>query len=163
MRLKVLCCLPSRCPVIWFLPVFLLFVSGWYWFESRWDRRLFNEEAGRRCLNVRPQEANEFLQTHPQTQILDVRSAAEFRRGALPGAVNLEVNDTTYEQKTGPMDKERPVLVYCSGGYRSRKAVEKLMATGFTDIRHLNRGYHSWRLAGLPIIKPTPGRGSERP
>ena len=47
--------------------------------------------------------------------------------------------------------KVRPVLVYCAGGYRSRKAVSILRELGFVSIHNLHRGFHSWRLAGLPV------------
>jgi rhodanese-related sulfurtransferase len=135
--------------MIWIPVALLVVVAGWYWFEGRWDRRLFKTAAGRTCLNLRPREAKSFLETHPETQILDVRSEAEFSRGALAGATNIPLSNRTFAQKLDSLDRERPVLVYCAGGYRSRKAVETLKAGGFSTIRHLHRGYYSWRLAGL--------------
>jgi rhodanese-related sulfurtransferase len=37
------------------------------------------------------------------------------------------------------------VLVYCAGGFRSRKAVAKLKELGFKNIQHIHRGYMSWK------------------
>jgi rhodanese-related sulfurtransferase len=36
------------------------------------------------------------------------------------------------------------VLIYCAGGFRSRKAVVVLKELGFENIQHLHRGYGSW-------------------
>ena len=139
--------------MIWTLVVLTLIVVGWYWFEGRWDRRLFRSEAGRVCVNVRPQEAMAFLGAHHDTQVLDVRSDAEFSGGALPGALHISIGDEGFLQKTGKLDRQRPVLVYCAGGYRSRKAAEVLKTQGFANIQHLHRGFHSWQIAGLPVVQ----------
>jgi rhodanese-related sulfurtransferase len=137
--------------VIWSLIVIAVIVVGWYWFEGYWDRSLFKAEPGCVCVNVHPQEAKAFLDVHQGTQVLDVRSEGEFGKGALPGALHISIGDAAFEEKIGKLDKETPVLVYCAGGYRSRKAAAVLKKQGFTNIQHLHRGFHSWRLAGLPV------------
>jgi rhodanese-related sulfurtransferase len=133
--------------MIWTLIILVAIVAGWYWFEGRWDRRLFKIQPGCTCVNVRPHEARVYLAAHPETQVLDVRSETEFRGGALPGAIHISIGDAAFEDKVARLDKARPVLVYCAGGFRSRKAVEKLKLMGFSNIQHLHRGYHSWQLA----------------
>ncbi len=137
--------------MIWALIILTSIIVAWYWFEGRWDRRLFSSEPGRVCANVHPKEAMAFLDAHQNTQVLDVRSDAEFSGGALPGAIHISIGDQRFLQKAGQLDKQRPVLVYCAGGYRSRKAVEVLKTQGFANIQHIHRGFHSWRLAGLPV------------
>jgi len=139
--------------MIWTLAIFILIVLGWYGYEGSWDRQLFKTESGRVCVNVHPQEAKGFLDAHPDTQVLDVRSDAEFSRGALLGAIHISLGDTAFQEKLGKLDKAKAVLVYCAGGFRSRKAVAVLKAQGFTNIQHLHRGYHSWRLAGLGVVQ----------
>jgi rhodanese-related sulfurtransferase len=123
----------------------LVIVVSWYVFEGSWDRRLFSAEAGKICENLNAVEAAAFLRDHPGTQVLDVRSEGEHAGGALPGAVNVSLGDAAFERKVGGLDRQRPVLVYCAGGFRSRKAVERLKAMGFENIRHLHRGYLSWK------------------
>ncbi|MDZ4287496.1 MAG: rhodanese-like domain-containing protein, partial [Prosthecobacter sp.] len=139
--------------MIWTLAILALIVIGWYVFEGRWDQRLFKAEAGRLCVNVRPREAKAFLEAHPDTQVLDVRSDAEFGSGALPGAIHLSIGDAAFARKIAGLDREKPVLVYCAGGFRSRKAAAILKTQGFMNIQHLHRGYHSWKLAGLPVVR----------
>lgn len=130
-------------------------VAAWYVYEGRWDRALFTEHGGQICRNGSAQDAASFLQTHPLAQVLDVRSAAEFRAGALPNAIHLSFGDPAFKSNLGQLDSQHPVLVYCAGGYRSRKAVKLLRKHGFNHIQHLHRGYYSWKLAGLPIDQPS--------
>lgn len=123
----------------------LVIVVSWYVFEGNWDRRLFSTGAGKVCENLNAIEAATFLREHPETQVLDVRSEGEHAGGALPRAVNVSLGDAAFESKVDGLDRQRPVLVYCAGGFRSRKAVERLKAMGFENIRHLHRGYMSWK------------------
>ena len=139
--------------MIWTVAILIFIVLGWYGYEGRWDRQLFKTEPGRVCVNIHPLEAQAFLDAHPDTQVLDVRSDAEFSGGALPGAIQFSLGDAAFQEKLGKLDKAKPVLVYCAGGFRSRKAVAVLKAQGFTNIQHLHRGYHSWRLAGLRVVQ----------
>ena len=146
--------------MLWSLVAIALLVLGWYWLEGRWDRRLFKSEPGRVCVNLHPKEAKAFLDAHLDTQVLDVRSDAEFSGGALPHALQVSIGDTIFDQKVGKLDREKPVLVYCAGGFRSRKAVAVLKTLGFTNIQHLHRGFHSWQLAGLPVEQIAGGESS---
>jgi rhodanese-related sulfurtransferase len=140
--------------MIWsvLIPVVLLvlIVAGWYAFEGRWNRRLFTAEPGKVCRNLSARQAADWLREHPETQILDVRSESEFASGALPGAVNLPFRDPDFEVKAGTLDRAVPVLVYCAGGFRSRKAVERFKALGFLTIQHIHRGYLSWKHTSIP-------------
>lgn len=131
--------------MIWTVSIFLVVVVLWYWHEGRTDRRLFQSEGGRICANRSGREAAAWLREHPETQVLDVRSAAEFSGGALPHAINISIGNPAFEAKVAALDRTRPVLVYCAGGYRSRKAVERLKQLDFTNIQHIHRGYMSWR------------------
>lgn len=131
--------------VIWTLLILAVVVGGWYWYEGDWDRQLFKAAPGCVCTNLNAGQANAWLREHPETQVLDVRSTGEFEGGALPKAVNISIGDEAFDTKVAQFDKERPVLVYCAGGFRSRKAVERLKDLGFKNIQHIHRGYMSWK------------------
>lgn len=137
-------------PLIVLAVVIIVVVIGWYVFEGSWDRRLFSSEAGRVCVNLDAAGAADFLREHPGTQVLDVRSDGEFAGGALPGAIHISLGDAAFDEKAGALDRSRPVLVYCAGGFRSRKAVERLKVMGFENIQHLHRGYLSWKPGKSP-------------
>jgi len=127
--------------MIWAFVIVVAIVVGWYVFQGRWDRHLFTEG----CRNLSASEAKAWLREHPETQVLDVRSKGEYDGGALPKAVNISLGDQAFASKVGTLDKAKPVLVYCAGGFRSRKAVAKLKELGFHNLQHIHRGYMSWK------------------
>lgn len=134
-----------------FLLIIIATVVGlWYWYEGSWDRNLFNASPGFVCENLNANQAKAWLRAHPETQVLDVRSKGEFDGGALSNAMNISFGDEAFDGKVAALDKAKPVLVYCAGGFRSRKAVAKLKALGFRNIQHIHRGYMSWKPDSQP-------------
>jgi rhodanese-related sulfurtransferase len=131
--------------MLWTLLIIATVVGLWYWYEGNWDSSLFKAAPGCVCANLNADQANAWLREHPETQVLDVRSTGEFSEGALPKAVNISIGDESFDAKVTALDKKKPVLVYCAGGFRSRKAVAKLKELGFENIQHIHRGYMSWK------------------
>lgn len=131
--------------MIWIFIIVIAVIGGWYAYEGRWDRRLFRAEPGKVCANLNADQAKTWLRDHPETQVLDVRSIGEFAGGALPNAIHISIGDEGFDSKVTLLNKERPVLVYCAGGFRSRKAVSRLKELGFHNIQHIHRGYMSWK------------------
>lgn len=76
--------------------------------------------------------------------LLDVRTAAEYKEGHLPGAENIDVQQQDFEEKIAQLDKKKTVLVYCKSGRRSAKALQILHKAGFTKAYHLKGGYTDW-------------------
>jgi rhodanese-related sulfurtransferase len=131
--------------MLWTFLIIAAVVGLWYWFEGGWDRSLFKAAPGCVCENLNADQANAWLRDHPETQVLDVRSKGEYDGGALPKAVNISIGDEAFDSRVNTLDKAKPVLVYCAGGFRSRKAVAKLKEFGFQNIQHIHRGYMSWK------------------
>ena len=72
--------------------------------------------------------------------LLDVRSLGEFKSGHLEGAHHIPVGELqTRLQELGSTD--RPVVVYCASGARSRSASQLLRDNGFSRVHDLG----SWR------------------
>ena len=91
----------------------------------------------------------------PDVQLVDVRTADEFAEDHLEGAVNLDVNDSTFVAKAKQqLDATRPVLVYCRSGRRSADAAGKLAAEGF-EVTNLKGGIMAWRAAKKPVTAST--------
>lgn len=131
-----------------------LAAAAWPRFEGRWDRRLFGRERGLGDANVGPGGAARWLAGHLGARVLDVRSRGEFARGALAGAVGVPRAELADSGEVDAWDRAAGLLVYCAGGYRSRKAVELRQARGFSNLQHLHWGHGSRRLAGFPVVLP---------
>lgn len=86
--------------------------------------------------------------------LVDVRSGAEFRRGHLPGAVNIPVQMLPFRlAQVGGKDKTNPVVVYCSHGPRAVLAGFILTMAGFREVQHLRGALAGWRADGLPVVQ----------
>jgi rhodanese-related sulfurtransferase/glyoxylase-like metal-dependent hydrolase (beta-lactamase superfamily II) len=85
----------------------------------------------------------------PGLQLIDVRGAGETANGTLPGAVEIPL--AVLPTALDGLDRRRPVVAYCAGGYRSQVAASVLSAHGFTDVSDLLGGYGAWEAAGLPV------------
>ena len=53
------------------------------------------------------------------------------------------------------VDKNTPIVVYCSVGYRSEKIGEKLRKAGYTNVTNLFGGLFTWANENRPLKKPT--------
>lgn len=97
------------------------------------------------------------LKEQPKWPLVDVRTPAEFSKGHLPGAVNIDWNNPDFEKMILALDKDTPVLVYCQSGKRSVTAVARMRELGFTKVTEMEGGFLQWRAAGLPeeAEKPT--------
>ncbi len=61
--------------------------------------------------------------------LLDVRTPQEFARGAIPGFINIPVDDL--RNRLGELDRAKPVYVICQSGLRSYLATRILAGNGF--------------------------------
>jgi rhodanese-related sulfurtransferase len=75
--------------------------------------------------------------------LLDVRTPKEFAVSHLPGA-QLIAPDAKPEDVLAKLDRKRPVVVYCSVGYRSSKLAERLQAAGLAQVMNLEGSIFAW-------------------
>ncbi|HEX5713601.1 MAG TPA: rhodanese-like domain-containing protein [Solirubrobacterales bacterium] len=90
-------------------------------------------------------------------QLVDVRADHEWEAGRIAGATHLPLAELA--ERTGEIDKERPVVVYCRGGNRSAMAADALSAAGYDAVK-MSEGIVGWSEAGLPL-EPEGGRVAE--
>lgn len=88
--------------------------------------------------------------------LLDIRTPAEYRVSHLQGAHFVPYDSLKTEQFVG-LDRNRPVVVYCSVGVRSEQLGERLHALGFRHVRNLYGGLFEWVNEGYPVYN-TQGR-----
>ena len=49
---------------------------------------------------------------------------------------------------------EDTVILYCSVGYRSEKAGEKLLEKGYKNVLNLHGGIFEWKNSGYEVVDP---------
>ncbi len=93
-------------------------------------------------------------------QLVDVREPAEVELGAIPGAVNLPLDEL--RGRAGELDSTRPVVAYCRVGMRGYVAERILRAKGF-DVYNLSGGYLAWKLFHPAPLPAAENAGGEKP
>jgi rhodanese-related sulfurtransferase len=82
--------------------------------------------------------------------IIDLRNAADFKRGHLLNAVNAPF--AKFDDYVGQFrDKARPVLLYCALGTMGSSIAEKLRKQGYTEVYPLRGGINAWLMNSLPV------------
>ena len=90
------------------------------------------------------------LKADQAPQLVDVRTAAEWHRSRLRGAVNVPIVELKRRLGGLALDPGRPVVAICLSAHRSIPAVRLLADNGFSDVRQLAGGMLAWWRAGLP-------------
>ncbi len=90
--------------------------------------------------------------TAPRPLLLDARSAEEYAVSHLPGARRVS---PTPDSIAGldTLSRDRPIVVYCSVGYRSARVTTHLRSQGFSNVRNLEGSLFRWANEGRPVVR----------
>lgn len=80
---------------------------------------------------------------------VDVRAPGERAQKRIEGSLHIPL--TRLAGRMSEIPAERPVLVYCAGGYRSSIAASLLQRAGRKHVSELAGGMTAWEAAGLPV------------
>ena len=98
-------------------------------------KRLFSPVA-----SLNAQEAKDYLAGHREGDytLVDVRQPSEYAEAHLPGAQLLPLPQLPelYQQ----LEPDKPAIVYCAVGGRSRVAAQMLSGWGFREVYNLSGG-----------------------
>lgn len=84
--------------------------------------------------------------------LVDVRTADEFNKGHVPGAINIPF-DQVKSRLADFGDKNREIVLYCHSGRRAGLTSQLLSAEGFTQLKHLEGDMRGWEAKQRPIEK----------
>ena len=88
----------------------------------------------------------------PGITVVDVRTPTEYQAGHLEGAVNIDVESTTFDSEVGALPKDGAYFVYCRSGNRSAVATERMATLGFTTLYNLLGGVTDWQANGGALV-----------
>jgi hydroxyacylglutathione hydrolase len=89
---------------------------------------------------------------------VDVRGPGERDQKFVGGSVSIPLNHLC--ERVEELPRDRPLLVYCAGGYRSSIAASLLQRHGFTRVSEIAGGLAAWEAAHLPIEPAQPAAHS---
>ena len=88
--------------------------------------------------------AQDYLAGQPEGSytLLDVRQPWEYDEDHLPGATLIPLPELN--SRLDELDRDKPALVYCAIGGRSRVASQVLAGKGFKEVFNLSGGIKAW-------------------
>jgi len=97
-------------------------------------------------------EARKFIAANQADtyQLLDVRQPGEYEQEHISGARLIPLKQLS--DRLPELDSEKPTIVYCAVGGRSRAAAQYLSGQGFQEVYNLSGGIKQWsgrKAAGL--------------
>jgi rhodanese-related sulfurtransferase len=85
--------------------------------------------------------------------VVDIREPNEYAVAHIINSRNVPLKELDTRVKEIARYKEKPVIVACDSGNRSRGGVAALKKLGFTQVYTLSGGLGAWQQAGLPTEK----------
>jgi thioredoxin 1 len=84
-------------------------------------------------------------------QLVDVRTPQEFAEGKLKDAINIDYNDAAFKEVSlAKLATNKPVMVYCYAGTRSKEAADFLRTKGY-KVYELAGGIQKWKKEEKPV------------
>lgn len=99
---------------------------------------------GRLYRVVMPEALQKKLGSGEKLCVLDVRTAAEWASGHIPGAQHIPIDDLDKQMHAVTRDGT-PMFVICAGGGRSAAASKQLSDRGYLNVFNVEGGMKSWR------------------
>ena len=96
-------------------------------------------------LTVSVRDLQSYVRQRAPFILLDVRDAAEYDKGHIPGAILMPLADILDGYARYP--KEEMIVVYCKTGPRSEEAASYMRAHGYQRVYVLAGGYNAWTAA----------------
>jgi len=99
--------------------------------------------------NVDSGEVQKLLKSRANVLLVDVRTPGEYGKAHLRGAKLIPLDDLA--RRVGEIPRQRPVVVYCTVGARSRAAAELLAGKSYPEVYNMSDGIIGWYRHGFPI------------
>lgn len=82
---------------------------------------------------------------------IDVRTEKEFKKGHLPGSINIPRGKLEFVIEKKVPDYKAKIVIYCKSGGRAALAACTLRDMGYSNVIAMNQGFDQWAKASLPV------------
>lgn len=94
--------------------------------------------------------AADALRKQQEVQLLDVREPWEHELCHIAGDLHIPMGEIA--GRLAEIAQDKPLIVVCHHGMRSRQVAEFLLTRGFTDVSNLNGGIDAWARSVDPAL-----------
>jgi len=109
------------------------------------------DDAKTRIREVTVDEVRAAQDSGADWAFVDVREDREFAVDSCAGAEHIGKGVLERDVEERYPNKQKTMVLYCGGGFRSALAADALRAMGYLDARSMAGGIKAWRAAGLPL------------
>ena len=88
-------------------------------------------------------------------EFVDVREDNEWAQGYAAGARHIGRGVLERDIEDLVPDRDREIVLYCGGGFRSALAADNLQKMGYLRVFSMAGGIRAWREQGLPEAEPS--------
>ena len=110
------------------------------------------EDGNSVFMPVTPSKASVLINTKEGMQIIDTRTGWERSGGWIANSVHISFFDFLFGGGYDRVEKDTPVLVYCSHGVRSYRVARSLVKRGWKEVYDLEGGMNAWLKQGYPVV-----------
>lgn len=102
------------------------------------------DDALTRIPEISVDDVKKKMDSGENIEVVDTRESHEYEKGHLPGARHLSKGVIERDIEDEIPDKEKEIILYCGGGYRSALAADNLKKMGYTNVKSMAGGWRSW-------------------
>ena len=113
------------------------------------------EEAKARIREMTVEEVRRKQAEGQVFAFVDVREDDEWAQGHAAGAEHIGRGVLERDIENQVPDRDREIVLYCGGGFRSALAAENLQKMGYRHVFSMAGGIGAWREQGLPEVEPS--------
>ena len=99
-------------------------------------------------------QVKDMLDGKEDFHLIDVREDREWIQGYISGAIHLGKGIIERDIANVVTSKEKKVVLYCQGGFRSALAAENIKKMGYEDVLSMSGGFGDWVNNNFSIDKP---------
>lgn len=90
-----------------------------------------------------------------EADLLDVRTAIEFREAHIGGATNISLDQLDPQSVMARRNGSSvgPLFVICQSGKRGEKAQQRFAEAGYSNVMNIEGGTDAWIAAGHPVVR----------
>lgn len=111
------------------------------------------DDARKTVSEVTIQQAQTLLAKNPQAVFMDVREDSEWQAGHAAQAIHLGKGILERDLEKIVPEKDRLIIMYCGGGFRSVLTASAAKQMGYTNVHSLIGGYKALVASDWPMIK----------
>ena len=109
------------------------------------------DDAKSRIKQTTPEEVKKRIDAGEKFVLVDTREDNEWERGHIAGAVHLSKGIIERDIEARVPGKNKEIILYCGGGFRSALAADNLQKMGYNNVVSMDYGWRKWVELGYPV------------